>query len=177
MPMKYNEDTGVPYFVPDTAIELEEGVTPAPDVLRYGKRGIFAGDPPPKIAASEIIRDKPAPPGDSEFFVKLGKSLGVEKPIDSTTHIKGEQTTVPVGGVEQGKPDLGKLYDDAMYSDGIAKMATPAKLSAMIATDAEIAEIERLCNERSVMYWPTLMRLINRVRMTEELLRVERSRR
>ena len=64
-----------------------------------------------------------------------------------------------------------------MYSDGIAKHATPAALSAKIATDPEIEELRRLCSERSVMHWPTLMRLINRLRMTEELLRVERSRR
>lgn len=167
MPMKYNEDTGVPYFVPDTAIELEEGVTPAPDVLRYGKRGIFAGDPPPKF----------------------DNGLG-QKPIDSTTHSKGERdffaklhgSLVPKdepikGAVTQpkakGAVDLGKLYDEAMDGD-IAKHATPAALSATIATDAEIEELQRLCSERSVMHWPTLLRLINRLRMTEELLAAAR---
>jgi hypothetical protein len=167
MPMKYNEDTGVPYFVPDTAIELEEGVTPQPDVIRYGKRGIFAGDPPPRLLGQKPIDSTTHSKSDSEFFAKLGKSLGVEKPVDSTTHIKGHQQQNPPPA---GPPDsaIQKLYDDAM------KEATPANLSATIATDPEIEEIERLCSERSVMHWPTLLRLINRLRMTEELLAVAR---
>lgn len=162
MPMKYDENTGIPYFVPDTAIELDEGKTPKPDVIT-SKTAQFAGDKAPALKrrlADEAIK----------FAEGVANQIPIEPGAPSVT--TGMFTSGPLPGLDPAiSPDPDpRLFDP----DEIARKATPAALSAKVATDAEITELERLANEHSVMHWPTLLRLINRLRMTEELLKVER---
>jgi hypothetical protein len=203
MPTKYDPDTGIPYFVAEVAIELDEGVTPEPNTIVTSKRHLFAGDPPPKILGEKPVSSTthqgwreggklygpthPMPPSGSDYFHR-NKAKGA---LDREPKAKGALPPAPgkddfpdrlakAFGVEPeppaGPPDspVQTAYDEAFDVDKLAKHATPAALSAKIATDAEVAEIERLARDHSVMHWPTLMRLINRLRMTEELLRVER---
>jgi hypothetical protein len=55
---------------------------------------------------------------------------------------------------------------DRMLNEAI-RNARPASLDANVATDSEIEEVERLANEHSVLHWPLLLRLINRLRRAE----------
>jgi hypothetical protein len=173
MPTKYDPDTGIPYFVAEVAIELEEGVTPEPNTIITSKRHLFAGDPPPRILGQKPTSSTTKAKKD-DFPDRLAKAFGVEPPPQIACPSPEVANEPPAG-----PPDspVQTAYDEAFDVDKLAKRATPAALSAKIATDAEIEEIERLAREHSVMHWPTLMRLINRLRMTEELLRVERKNR
>ena len=135
-------------------------MTPKPNTVITSKRHLFAGDPPPQILGQKPVSSTTKAKKD-DFPDRLAKALGVEPEPPA------------------GPPDspVQTAYDEAFDVDKLAKIATPAALSAKIATDAEIDEIERLAREPTVMHWPTLLRLINRLRMTEELLRVERKNR
>lgn len=125
MPMKYNPDTGIPYYVPDLGEEIEEGVTPKPIVID-SKSDVFKGD----------------------------------KPLTQEQYNKLRDGGIPVSS------DMGSDDADRLLAEAVEK-AKPAKLDARMATDEEVAHLERLCNEHSVLHWPMLLRLINRLRKAE----------
>ena len=60
---------------------------------------------------------------------------------------------------------------DTTEADGLLaealRNAKPAKLDKDIATDEEVNNLEMLAREHSVMHWPELLRLINRLRQAE----------
>ena len=55
---------------------------------------------------------------------------------------------------------------DGMLAEAL-RNAKPAKLDKDIATDEEVNNLEKLAREHSVMHWPELLRLINRLRQAE----------
>ena len=51
--------------------------------------------------------------------------------------------------------------------DKIIASAKPAKLDKDVATDEEVDNLEKLARAVTVMHWPELLRLINRLRQAE----------
>jgi hypothetical protein len=158
MPMKYNPDTGVPYYLPDLGEELEEGVTPKPTVIT-SKSDVFKGDKPLTKEEYEFLRDKGRvePKKERSPFGKF-----YDEVIEPKKPLTKEQYEALMG--DQPRPDIEKA--DEMLADAVAK-ATQAKLDKDMATDEEVDEIERLASSHTILHWPTLLRLINRLRRAE----------
>lgn len=155
MPMKYDPDTGVPRYVPDIGEEIEEGVTPEPKVITT-KSDVFKGDKMPTKEQYERLRDV-----SEENSRRLTKALR-----DGPTVANAESYVVgvPLDVVDPSKVDAGEA--DKMLADAI-KGAKPAKLDKDIATDQEVADLERLIKEQAIANWPIMLRLINRLRQAE----------
>jgi hypothetical protein len=102
----------------------------------------------------------------AEPFTKAGFFAGDPKPklkkppviLDERPIHKG----ITIEAYAIPPEDMNKALDEA-----IDRITEPSKLDAHVATDAEVDEIERLAKSHGVMHWPTLLRLINRLRLAE----------
>ena len=148
MPMKYDPDTGIPRYVPDIGEELEEGVTPEPKVITT-KSDVFKGDKPLTKEQYEKLRDGPTVANAEHYTVGVPPDMTPEQ-YDKLR-------------AETGLPSS---EADAML-DKIIASAKPAKLDKDVATDEEVDNLEKLARAGTVMHWPELLRLINRLRQAE----------
>lgn len=84
MPLKYNPDTGIPYYEnPPDIIEIEEGVTPEPIPVQT-KKAVFAGDRSPR---ERRVLDPEAKPAKKQGYgtdgpIPLEKLFGMEPEVE-----------------------------------------------------------------------------------------------
>jgi hypothetical protein len=160
MPLKYDPDTGIPSYVPDLGEELEEGVTPKPTKLT-SKSEVFAGDRKAHMLAAEegVSVYKPAPKKGRKAKAEIEHqgvvAMGTPDPNSKT----------PLADAINAGVDISKEVNERF--DEIAAGANPAALDKDVATDEEVDNLEKLARAGSVLHWPELLRLINRLRLAE----------
>lgn len=177
MPLKYHPETGLPSYVPDLGEELEEGVTPKPTKLT-SKSDVFAGDKKADMLAEEGVsvykprKDRKANKASKSVKAKPIRMKHTAIDAGETEHqgavamaTPDPNSKTPLADALAGGVDISKEVNERL--DELTAGAKPAKLDNTIATDEEVNNLERLARSQSVLHWPELLRLINRLRRAE----------